>query len=207
MNKIVIAAVVAALAAATACSSGASSPTVAHLSGPAAGAGTVAGYSNARVGALHAAAQCIRSHGVPAYQDPVLTSGGQVFTDQRSLQDLSRLADRGAAVERAVEGACGTLMAQAGLNPQDEPPAPPQLVAAGVKAAQCLRAHGLPDYRDPTSRTPYTPGHGFGITADEMPNSGSGGKANPIFQQATAACRSQLDAEIRASTLSSLSHD
>jgi hypothetical protein len=207
MYKIVAAVLAVAAIGLSACSSGGSSPTVPRISGTGTGAGDAHGYSGARADALHTAAECIRSHGVPSYQDPVLTAGGQVFTDQRSIQNLQQSSDRGAAVQRAIEQACGALMARAGLNPQDEPPAPPRLVAAGVTAAQCLRAHGMPNYRDPTSSTPYTPGHGFGITADEMPNNGAGGKGDPTFQRATAACRTELDAETRASTLSSLAHD
>src|SRR5690348_1787291 len=152
----------------------------------------------ARAAALHQAAQCIRQHGIPSYADPVLTSGGRVYSDSRSIQDASP------ATLDAVRQACGALAAQAGLSPADEPPAPPQLVEAGVKAAQCMRAHGLPNDADPSARTPYTPGHGFGMTASEVP---AGGKADPVFQQAAQACRSLLDAEIRASTLTSLGHD
>jgi len=70
-------------------------------------------------------------------------------------------------------------------------------------AAECMRANGLPNFPDPTARSPYTPGHGFGIQGNAIP---SGGKLNPLYQQAAAACRSLLDAEIRASTLSSLSN-
>ena len=72
---------------------------------------------------------------------------------------------------------------------------------AGVRAAECQRAHGLPNVKDPTANSPYTPGHGFGLTGDEVP---TGGKASHGFQEAAHACRSQVDAEIRASTLSSL---
>jgi hypothetical protein len=67
-----------------------------------------------------------------------------------------------------------------------------------------MRAHGLPNDADPSARTPYTPGHGFGMTGAEMP---AGGKASPVYQRAAQACRSLLDDEIRASTLSSLGHD
>ena len=151
----------------------------------------------ARAAALHQAAQCIRQHGIPSYADPVLTSGGRVYSDSRSIQDAP------AATLSAVQQACGALAAQAGLSPADEPPAPPQLVEAGVRAAQCMRAHGLVNDADPSARTPYTPGHGFGMTASEVP----GGKTSPVFQQAAQACRSLLDAEIRASTLTSLGHD
>ena len=151
-----------------------------------------------RAAALHAAAQCIRQHGVPSYADPVLTASGQVYSDSRSIQDAPQ------PVLNAVQQACGTLAARAGLNPSYEPPAPPQLVEAGVRAAGCMRAHSLPNFRDPTAQSPYTPGHGFGITGDEIP---AGGKLNPAYQAAASACRALLDAEIRASTLASLSND
>jgi hypothetical protein len=163
-----------------------------------AGQGSAGQNSAARAAALHQAAQCIRQHGIPSYADPVLTSGGRVYSDSRSIQDASP------ATLDAVRQACGALAAQAGLSPADEPPAPPPLVEAGVKASQCMRAHGLPNDADPSARTPYTPGHGFGMTASEVP---AGGKASPVFQQAARACRSLLDAEIRASTLTSLGHD
>jgi hypothetical protein len=118
--------------------------------------------------------------------------------------DTARAAALHPAPLSAIQQACGALAARAGLNPADEPPAPPQLVEAGVRAARCMRAHGLPDDQDPSARTPYTPGHGFGMTAAEMP---AGGKASPVYQRAAQACRSLLDAEIRASTMASLGHD
>jgi hypothetical protein len=174
-----------------------------------AGPGAAGGTSTGRAAALHAAAQCIRSHGIPTYQDPVLTASGQVYTDARSIQDYARAhpgGDRGGANPAldAIRRACLSLITTAGLQPEDQAPAPPRLVAAGVRAARCLRAHGLPNYRDPTGATPFTPGHGFGITADEMPGNGAGGKSDPTFQAATTACRAELDAEITASQLSNL---
>ena len=135
---------------------------------------------SARAAALHAAAQCIRQHGIPSYADPVLTASGQVYSDSRSIQDASQ------SVLNAVQQACGTLAARAGLDPSYEPPAPPQLVEAGVRSAECLRAHGLPNVQDPTAQSPYTPGHGFGFSAGEMP---AGGKADPAYQAAAHACR------------------
>jgi hypothetical protein len=156
------------------------------------------GSAGTRAAALHAAAQCLRQHGIPSYADPVLTAGGQVFTDSRSIQDASQ------SVLDAVRQACAALAARAGLVPDAEPPAPPQLVQAGVRSAECLRAHGLPNVYDPTAQTGYTPGHGFGFTRGEIP---AGGKADPAYQAAAHACRAILDAEIHASTLASLSND
>jgi hypothetical protein len=167
------------------------------------------GYSASRVGQLHAAAQCIREHGVPTYQDPVLTADGHVFTDARSIQDIGvkESSAQQDAMQNAIRSACGSLFTAAGLQPDDESPAPPQLVQAGVLSSQCLRAHGLPNVRDPNSQSPFTPGHGFGLSADELPNNGALGKQDPTVQRAFTACRSVLDAEIRASSLTSLAHD
>ena len=161
-------------------------------------AGSVQGSWAGRAAELRAAAQCIRAHGIPSYTDPVLTAGGQVYTDSRSMQDAPQSA------LDAARQACAALAARAGLTPDSEPPAPPQLVEAGVRSAQCLRAHGLPHVYDPTAQTAYTPGHGFGFTSDEVP---AGGKSDPTYQAAAHACRALLDAEIRASTLGSLAND
>jgi hypothetical protein len=167
------------------------------------------GYSATRVQQLHGAAQCIRAHGVASYQDPVLTADGHVYSDARSVQDATAKMSAGQAdaFVAQLRQACGALFTAAGMQPDAESPAPPQLVRAGVRSAQCLRAHGLPDMRDPDSQTAFTPGHGFGMSADELPNNGALGKQDPTVQRAFTACRSVLDAEIRASSLERLSHD
>ena len=190
----------------SACSSAHPSATIPSLSGSTTTQAN-GGYSATQVSQLHAAAQCIRSHGVPSYQDPVLTANGQVFTDARSFQDLGKDEAHQQSVIDGIRQACGNLIAVAGFQPSDEAPAPSQLVQAGVRAAGCLRANGLPNYRDPTSASAFTPGHGFGITADELPNNGALGKQDPAVQRAFTACRSLLDEEIRQSDLTLLAHD
>jgi hypothetical protein len=70
-----------------------------------------------------------------------------------------------------------------------------------------MRANGITAMRDPDSSTQFTPGHGFGLTADELPNNGRLGKQDPTLRRAIQACRPVLDAEIRASTLAELAHD
>ena len=215
-NRYVIAVLAGGLLLAGCGSSGSSSPAVPSLSQAAGQESQAAGHAAAsspgaspqaessqgswagRAAELHAAAQCIRQHGVPAYTDPVLSASGQVYTDSRSLDDAPR------SIWDTLQQACGALAARAGLSPDAEPPAPPQLIQAGVRAAECMRAHGLVNDRDPTAQTPYTPGHGFGLDSSEVP---AGGKASPVFQGAAHACRSLLDAEIRASTLGSLGND
>jgi hypothetical protein len=176
------------------CSSDASPASVPSLSS-AVGSQSAGG---SRAADLHAATQCIRQHGIPAYADPVLTPSGGVYSDRRAVQDAPQ------SVLSAVQATCGSVLAQAQLNPLHEPPAPPQLVQAGVRAARCMRVHGLPNDADPTANTPYTPGHGFGLSRGEVP---AGGKLSHGFQQAIHACQRLGAAEIRASTLSSLGQD
>jgi hypothetical protein len=189
----------AAVPAAGCSGRGGDSPAVPSLSQHARAGGQGSGGSAAaRASALHAAAQCIRQHGVPGYSDPVLTPGGAVYSDSRSVQDASQ------PVLDAIQQACGALLTQANLSPLDEPPAPTQLVQAGVRAAECLRANGMPHVTDPTAQSPYTPGHGFGMSASEFP---AGGKQSPVWQHAAQACRTKIDAELGASTLGSLSND
>ncbi|MFL6124723.1 hypothetical protein [Actinophytocola sp.] len=149
-----------------------------------------------RTAKLHAAAECLRQHGIHNFADPVLGANGQVFTDTRSLQ---RAADN---TRQAAMTACRDALGAASWNPEQLPPAPAALVAAGVKSAQCLRAHGLPNVKDPTASSPYTPGHGFGLRADELPPGVD--KRSPILRQALTACRSILDAETAASNLKQL---
>jgi hypothetical protein len=189
-------ALLAAAVALAACgASGAAAPAVPSL-GAATGT-TTRGQNQGKAALVHAAAECIRHHGIPRYQEPVVTPDGQVYSDTRSIQDA------GQSAQDAADHACHSLATRAGFDPTNEPPAPAALVAAGVKAAECMRAKGLPNFPDPTAQSPYTPGHGFGIQGNAIP---SGGKLSPAYQQAAGACRSLLDAEIRASTLSSLSN-
>ena len=144
--------------------------------------------------AVAAAVRCIRDHGIPGYKDPVVTPDGAVFTDVRSFEE----APQSTATD--VVRSCRALLVRAHLDPGSVPPAPAALVQAGVKSAQCARAHGLPNMHDPNAESSYTPGHGFGHSADEI----TGGKDSPGFQAFRTACRAVIDAEIRASSLASL---
>jgi hypothetical protein len=190
-------AAVATLAALAGCGTSHHSATVPNLTG----SGGASGNGHSTSQARHAAAQCVRTHGVPSYQDPVVTADGHVYTDMLSLHRLS------AAQFNGLRQACGSQLAAAGFQLKDEPPAPPQLVQAGIRTARCLRAHGLPNYRDPTSSTPFAPGHGFDMTPDELTDNGALGKGDPFAQRAFDACRHEQDAEIAASALQSLAHD
>ena len=192
----------APVATASSGSGGTTAPAAASSSG--ARSAPSVGYSQQRLTQIHAASQCLREHGVPNYQDAVLTADGHVYTDARSVEDA---VGKNPQLQAALRAACAQLFTAAGFGPDDESPAPPALVQAGVQSARCMRAHGLTAMRDPDSATPFTPGHGFGLTSDELPDNGRLGKSDPTVQQAIQACRPTLDAEIRASTLTELAHD
>ena len=195
------------LGAASACSDEPSSQGVPTLGGAGTGsAGTGDGQyrnpnnangdgSTERRTKLHAAAQCVREHGAPNYQDPVLTRDGRVYTDAVALRELDEQA------MQAIQDACGELIRAANFAIEDQAPAPPKVVQAGVKAAECLRANGLPNVKDPTARSRFTPGKGFGLDPDGLP---PGGKQDPTVQRALQACRSVLDEEARLSSLGNL---
>jgi hypothetical protein len=193
------------LGTAGACSDEPPSPTVPRLSGTGgASTGTgdtenpnaVGGDSSAeRRAKLHAAAQCIREHGAPRYQDPLLTADGYVYTDDVALRDIEQ------PQMTAIDAACHDLITAAKFSMKDQGPPPPKVIAAGVKSAQCLRAHGLPDYKDPTVDSRFSPGKGFGLDAQSLP---AAGKRDPGVQRALQACRRLLDEESALSSLGKL---
>jgi hypothetical protein len=149
---------------------------------------------DARKNALHAAAECVRRHGIPTYKDPVLTADGHVYTDSRSLHDAEPTTLLAAAQ------ACKDLILTAQLVPDGQAPAPPALVRAGVASAKCMRANGLPNFRDPNANDLFTPGHGFGMHPEDLP----GDKSDPTVQHALDTCRPILADEARASSLGNL---
>jgi hypothetical protein len=199
------------LGTAGACGQGPSAPTVPHLSssagaGPGASAGTgtrstanpnaVAGDSSAeRRTKLHAAAQCIREHGAPQYQDPVLTADGYVYTDEVALRGVEE------SQLTVIDTACHDLIRAAKFSMTDQGPPSAKMIAAGVKSAQCMRAHGLPNFKDPTVNSHFAPGKGFGLDPSSIP---AAGKQDPTVRRAIDACRSLLDEEATLSSLGSL---
>jgi hypothetical protein len=120
-------------------------------------------------------AQCMRSHGVPNFPDPVSASvTGYVFKFPTGLNPSSPHF-------ASANEACRHLLPNGGqLTPQQRA----QIQTKLLQFARCMRSHGVANFPDPSlgpdNRVVLSPG-----TAD--PNS-------PQFQAAEKACKSLLPA-------------
>ena len=118
--------VMAGVALLAACSS---SPSSLGAGGPPHSGGSGVAYS-----------QCVRSHGIPNFPDP--DSSGQIPKETGQQLGVSD------SVLAAATQACSRL------NPANllllNPAQQRQAMSDGLKIAQCLRAHGVPKFPDPT---------------------------------------------------------
>ncbi len=158
-----------------ACANGSKSPTVASLGmGPATTASQVGASSSGGGTPLAqgvAYAQCMRSHGVPNWPDPVATpSGGYGFR-------TTGVDPQSAAFQGAVQ-ACKSLSPQWWSGGQQLSPAEQQ---AWLTWAKCIRANGVPSFADPT----FSGGGAVRI-------SGAGGSTSPQLQSAMDTCKSHM---------------
>ncbi len=122
-------------------------------------------------------ADCMRSHGVSNFPDPG-GGGGGIKIPIGSAQ---------APAFQSAQSACSKLMP--GPGPLKGPASESRKLAM-LKLAQCMRAHGLTTFPDPTS-TPPSPSAGIGLAF------GGGGSfiavpqsimQSPAFKQAAAEC-------------------
>jgi len=102
----------------------------------------------------------MRAHGLPSFPDP--TSDGQASTVGS--------VEKHSPGFRAAQHACRSLQAKLA----DVKPRPSR--ARQLRQAECMRAHGVPNYPDPL------PGGGFSIPSTVDPQS-------PAFIAAANACR------------------
>ena len=113
--------------------------------------------------------QCIRSHGVSNFPDPVQTpSGGYGYR-------TSGIDPNSAAFQGAIQ-ACKALPSPWNSTGQELTPAQQQ---AWLNWAKCIRAHGVPAFPDPT------------FSGREVRDSGIGSNSSQL-QSAMDACKSQM---------------
>jgi hypothetical protein len=129
--------------------------------------------------AIQRYASCMRSHGVPKFPDPKASSGGMSLTIGPGSG-----VDPNAPQFKTAEKACHKLMPGGGKAPS--PAQQAKALAQMLKFSACMRAHGLPDFPDPTSS-------GGGIQLSIGSKKGSGlNPRSPLFQAAQKACQSVM---------------
>jgi hypothetical protein len=156
-----------------ACSSGTSGPGGAAASSPAASGSAPPSPSSSASGMAEgiAYAQCMRSHGMPDFPDPRAAPNGQGVGWQ-----LGRGINMTSPQFQAATKACGPMP-----NLGGGASAPPLTAAQKqqyLKWAACIRAHGVPGFKDPTFRDGYP----------QITNTGNGAQV----QAAEQACASYL---------------
>jgi hypothetical protein len=132
------------------------------------GGSTSAGAESSLAQAV-AYSQCIRAHGVPNFPDPVQTPSGHYGYRTHGI-DPNSAAFQGALL------ACNDLPSPWTSTGQQLSPAQQQ---GWLNWAQCIRAHGVPDFPDPT------------FSGSEVHDSGVE-LSSPQFQSAVDACKSQM---------------
>lgn len=110
----------------------------------------------------------MRSHGVPDFPDPSTSSGTHISPS-------AGFNPQSPAFQSAMQ-TCKHLLPVGGAPPESA-----TQHTAELKFAECMRAHGVPNYPDPTIPTSN------GLRAQPtLPSSIS--RDSPAFQQAQAAC-------------------
>jgi hypothetical protein len=109
-------------------------------------------------------AACIRSHGVPDLPDPTFGDGGA----QVNLSTPNGMLTSPAFF--SAEKTCAKLGIYGAGEAAQEPPTAAQ-AAQALAIAKCMRAHGVPNWPDPTTHVPTNVNaEGYGV-AGAVPNS------------------------------------
>lgn len=118
-------------------------------SSTAGGAGTTSSAartpSNPDLAALDYA-ECMRSHGEPNFPDPQ-AGGGFVFKTGSGVDPSSPLF-------RAAQKQCAKFMRMGGLAPGTQTHPSQQALTQMLKAAQCMRRHGISNFPEPRTSVP-----------------------------------------------------
>jgi hypothetical protein len=117
----------------------------------------------------------MRSHGIPDFPDPKISSNGSGTSVGMRVGTRGDLNPSNPTF-KAASRACRSLQ-PAGANPQ---PQTAQELATDVKFADCMRSHGYPSFPDPDSRGV------FNLPPAINPNSAQ-------FSSAQNACRKQTN--------------
>jgi hypothetical protein len=131
--------------------------------------------TSASGGPLLRYAQCMRAHGVPNFPDPSATGGLVIPNDINTESPAFKSAEQACANLAGSDGGAGSSESR-------------KLQLVGL--ARCMRAHGVPDFPDPTS-TPPTPSSGnvIGGNGTYLALGTPQEQQSPAYKRAAAACQ------------------
>jgi hypothetical protein len=181
LSVVVLASVALALAG---CGGSSSTPGVAHLADtPGPSATTASGSSSPESSAsiqrkMVAYSQCMRTHGVPEFPEP--TEGHLLVHSSNHNGHVTGVNPQSSQFQ-AAQKVCGKLLPEGGA------PSPAQQAKAqesALKLSRCMRAHGVPNFPDPT--------FSGGAIRMKLKAGGANGidPESPRFRAAQKACQS-----------------
>jgi hypothetical protein len=91
-------------------------------------------------------AQCMRTHGVPSFSDPHVTSSAQGVGVSQGVSAQTA----GSPAFNSAQQACRKLLPAGAQGPSNQPVSASQQ-AEMVKFAACVRHHGVPNMPDPAA--------------------------------------------------------
>jgi hypothetical protein len=173
------------------CGGGAKTPTVAHLgsstssSSAAASSGSSSSSSSgAQSGSASPGGQavaysaCMRTHGVPNFPDPKISNNGS----EHKVAIRVTPAITGNPHFDSAQQACAKLAPGGGPGEGSNRPIGTQEQSQYLKAAACIRSHGIPSFPDPTFS-------GGGV---HLPKTAGVNPHSPQVRAAEEACQSLI---------------
>jgi hypothetical protein len=141
------------------CGGGAKTPTVAHLgsSTSKSGSSTNSGGSSVSAGSSQSGSSspgseavaysaCVRAHGVPNFPDPKITVHGNGVSVAIGINpSISNNPHF-----KSAQQACSKLLPNGGPGEEGSHPISPQEQSEYLRAAACIRSHGIPNFPNPT---------------------------------------------------------
>ena len=151
------------------------SPTAASSGG---GSGSAASPGSQAV----AYSACMRAHGVPNFPDPKISTNGNEVKVAIGVTP----AITGNPHFKSAQQACNKLLPGGGPGEGSNHQITPSEQAQYLKAAACIRSHGVPTFPDPTFS-------GGGVHIDHQGLN----ESSPVFKAAVHACESLIPASAR----------
>jgi hypothetical protein len=151
-------------------------------------AGSTGGGESSPGSQAVAYAACMRSHGVSNFPDPqISTNGNEVKVAMRVTPGIT-----GNPNFQSAQKACNKLLPNGGPGGEGNHSISPQEQSQYLKAAACIRSHGIPNFPDPTFS-----GGGVHIAHQGL------NESSPAFKAAVQACESLIPGGVHGGSGSS----